>query len=329
MPGDHIAPVASLLVAMSKDITLRINRLHASIWKDIAKNLKLVTIVKLLSLRLPKLQYEIDSLTIDTDESVLFEMAICMVDILPKLKHVRIHEFGYVDNDIREQFNRLMTKLSDRDVTIYSSGSRLIRGFMNEFTFSFFTHVTQFSFPNLTPTKMSTDGALTTIPPTITELDIDHIILWEMLPDSITSLNLNKRVTNGDIFKDAPPNLTKLSYRTYEQVDIKLPDSVIDLSINIYNRRLTEISANIVILNIKVNNLTKDVIECLHSGIAKLTMSTSNISDITVLNSIPAIESITIYFYIHLRLYDFESIKERYHVIITDNAYIIKNRMIC
>lgn len=319
---------------MSKDITPRINRIHASIWRDVATRLNIATITKLLWLGLPKLQHGIDKLTIDFNVDHTMDVATDIAKLLPNIKDVYIYRSEYEEQGVCEQFARFIDVVRNREMTINYKSSGILQNYIKNtlLKMNCLSTITQFTLPHFIPTSM-TLAPREKVPDRIVDLRISRDDFDDYQFTNVTTLALTGRISDynvqsvNNLFARAPSSLTKLTYTTGTlSSPIILPESVVKLQLSWsgFNRPLLEITRNISILLLSVYSITDDVVKFLHPHITKLTINAYKIDNISLLNLIPSTTNVKIYLSVPC---DFSSITDKYTVIYTSYQIIIKSRI--
>lgn len=244
---------------MSKDITPRINRIHASIWRDVATRLNIATITKLLWLGLPKLQYGIDKLTIDFNVDHTIDVATDIVKLLPNIKDVYIYRSKYEEQGVYEQFARFVDVVRNREMSINYKSSGILQNYIKNtlLKMNCLSTITQFTLPHFIPTNMTLATPREKMPDRIVDLRTFMDDFAEHQFTNVTTLTLIGRISDynvqsiNNLFARAPSSLTKLTYTTGTlSSPIILPESVVELQLpwSDFSRPLLEITRNISIL---------------------------------------------------------------------------------
>lgn len=325
---------------MSKDITPRINRIHANIWKDVAKRLTITTIAKLLWLGLPKLQHGVVNLDIDIGKYYALDIIADIAKLLPNIKNIYIYMYSsnsseYEEQDVCEQFAKIIDVVRDRNMTIEYCSSGILQNYIRNtlLKMNCSSPITKFTLPHFIPTSMTLVAPYEKVPDSITKLRIfgNNFDKYEFI--NVTSLTLHDYITDynvqsvNDLFARAPNSLTKLTYKTRNTSSaIVLPESVVELILSSFgsDRPLLELTRNISILHLSVQSITDNVVKYLSPHITNLTIYTYDIDNISLLNLIHNTTKVKIYLAVP---YDFSPIMDKYTVVHANHRIFIKSRI--
>lgn len=319
---------------MSKDITPRINRIHANIWKDVANRLTITTITKLLWLGLPKLQHGVAGLDINISEPDTLDIMADIAKLLPNIKNVYMYRSEHEEQDVCSYFARFIDVVRDRNMTIEYRSSGILQNYIKNtlLKMNCLSTIMQFTLPHFIPTSMTLVTPREKVPDSITNLHIFVDDFDEYEFTNVTSLTLVDRISDyniqsvNDLFERAPSSLTKLTYTTYNlSSPIILPESVVELQLSFrFDRPLLEITRNISILHLSVYIITENIVKYLSPHITNLTMNAYKIDNISLLNLIPSTTKVKIYMN---KPCDCSSIIDKYTVIHTNYRTFIKSRI--